>query len=128
MTTTDIDLVDGDLPVVTQYITGPEAIAQRIQIRLNTWRGEWFADQRIGQPWLEWKQDPSPDTQIIATQIVNQITRVPGVLRVDEFEIDFSDGKITASGTIRIEDEDRAMTAEIYGSAGNAQPFFVVLQ
>ena len=128
MTTTDVQIVDGDLPIVTRHIRGPEAIAQRIQIRLNTWRGEWFADQRRGQPWLEWKQDKALDLQIVSTQIRDQIRRVPGVVGVPEFEIERTDRGVSVEGVIQIEDEDRTLTAEIFGPEGNAQPVFVLLQ
>ena len=128
MTTTDVQLINGDLPIVTRHIRGPEAISQRIQIRLNTWRGEWFADLRRGQPWLEWKQDSALDLQIVATQIRDQIRQVRGVLGVPNFSIDLVDGRVIVEGTILIDDEDRTLTAEIAGPGGNSQPVFVLLQ
>ena len=124
---TDVQLIDGDLPARTRHIEGPEAIVQRVQIRLNTWRGEWFADQRRGQPWLDWKQDPAPDLTIISTQIRSQIRSTPGVVAVPEFDLSFSDGVISASGRVIVDDEERTLTAEISGPGGNAQPVTLLL-
>ena len=127
MTPFDVQLEDGDLPKRTTHIRGPDQIAQRLQIRLNTWRGEWFADTRRGLPWMEWKQSKPPDTDAIEAQLRAQIRRTPGVLRVSDLSVDFSDGQVSASGTIQIEDQERVLEAEIYGPGGNSQPVMVTI-
>ena len=124
---TDVKLKEGDLPKRTEHIDGPEKIAQRLQIRLNTWRGEWFADTRRGLPWLTWKQDAVPDTDAIEAQLRAQIRQTPGVLGVSDLTVEFTDGQVSASGTIQIEDEVRNVEAEIYGPGGNAQPVAVTI-
>lgn len=124
----DILLENGDLPKRTTHVSGAQAIAQRVQIRLNRWRGEWFADQREGVPWLTWKQDPAPDLLIITTQIRAEIRNTPGVIAVPVLDVDFTDGQIIGSGTVVLDGgEDRTIEAEIYGPAGNSQPVGILI-
>lgn len=123
----DVQLEDGDLPKRTQHIDGPEQIAQRLQIKLNTWRGEWFADTRRGLDWMEWEQDAAPDVPIIEAQIRDKIRSTPGVTGVSDLDVEFEDGTISASGRISIEDDERTVEAEIYGPGGDAQPVGILL-
>jgi len=54
-TTYDVGLdANGDIPVFTRHITGPQLTAQRLGIRLGTILKTWFLDQRVGLPYLEW--------------------------------------------------------------------------
>lgn len=127
MTPFDVQLEDGDLPKRTDHIDGPEQIAQRLSIKLNTWRGEWFADQRVGQPWLDWKQDKNLDLTIVAAQVRAQILQTPGVTGVVSLDVSRSGGSVSAEGVIEIEDGDRVLEAELFGPEGNAQPVAVLI-
>ena len=49
LTDYDLDLTNGDVTM----ITGPEAIAQDIQMGLRTWLGESIYDRSAGVPYLQ---------------------------------------------------------------------------
>lgn len=54
---------DGDLVVDTDahFTTGLQAVQQGCQIRLQTFRGEWFLDRDFGIPYLENDIVPAAD-------------------------------------------------------------------
>src|SRR5690554_2894741 len=78
----DIELIDGDLPLVTRRITGVELIAQRIRIRLRTFLGEWLLDRRVGLPFLRWRKRRAPPLASIASRVSEEVRTTRGVLEV----------------------------------------------
>jgi len=106
---------NGDIPIRTAYITGPDLVRQRIKIRLNTWRGEWFLDQRLGLPFLEWKQQKPPDVNVIRALIQREIRTTPGVVGVANLEVSLVQGRIEITGRIAVEDVTLDLSAEISG-------------
>lgn len=81
LTDGDIDMTDGEL----SFVTGPEAIAQHIEMRLQTWFGEdgTVYDSSAGVPYLEIifvKATPLASVQFILEQ---QVLNTPGVTGVD---------------------------------------------
>lgn len=119
---------DGDLPIRTEHITGPDLVAQRIRTRLQTFRGEWFLDERRGLPYPQWKQDRPVDIEAIGARIRREIRQTPGVIRVVTFEAKFSGGQISITGTVVVEDQTLTLSAEIFGAGdGNSQPVTVLL-
>ena len=117
---------NGDIPIRTAYITGPDLVRQRIKIRLNTWRGEWFLDQRLGLPFLEWKQQKPPDVNVIRALIQREIRTTPGVVGVANLEVSLVQGRIEITGRIAVEDVTLDLSAEISGPQGNSQPVMVL--
>jgi len=117
---------NGDIPIRTAYITGPDLVRQRIKIRLNTWRGEWFLDQRLGLPFLEWKQQKPPDVNVIRALIQREIRTTPGVVGVANLEVSLVQGRIEITGRITVEDVTLDLSAEISGPQGNSQPVTVL--
>ena len=117
---------NGDIPIRTAYITGPDLVRQRIRIRLNTWRGEWFLDQRLGLPFLEWKQQKPPDVDVIRALIQREIRTTPGVVGVANLEVSLVQGRIEITGRITVEDVTLDLSAEILGPQGNSQPVTVL--
>lgn len=78
----DARLVNGDLPSgFADFVTGAEAIAQRIWIRLGIHKGEWFADTSRGVPWIAWMSTSmTPGLQSIIEQTLREeVSTVPGV-------------------------------------------------
>lgn len=71
----DILIERGDL----QLTKGTQAIAQRLKIRLQFFRGEWFLDDKPGVPWFQsiLKKQVSPLS--VATIFREEILATPGV-------------------------------------------------
>ncbi len=109
---------DGDLDCTG---TGPrlfsatetrEAIAQRIKIRIRTFLGEWFLDQRKGFPWLQQVLGAKNAAALATTLIRSHVAATRGVLRVDDLEVTMSGRDMLVSfdatttvGVVSITDE-----------------------
>lgn len=83
--TTDIKLTTGgDLAWPPRFTaTVPQAVRQRIQIRLNTFLGEWLEDTSVGLPWFAWVETKNLDPAEVQALIRAEIAGVDGVISVD---------------------------------------------
>ena len=101
----DIVIVNGDLVVVEQL----EAVRQRLEIRLDIQKGEWFMDLRDGLPWRESVFVRNPDIGAITALFTERILSTPDVLfnglsypsviRLDSFSISYDN----VTGDLRID-------------------------
>lgn len=71
----------GDLPDVGALLTGAELVAQRIQIRLLTWLGEWSLDKSEGIDWRTVTTTKPFPLDLVVTLLRREIDTTPGVLR-----------------------------------------------
>ena len=81
----DLDFTGGDL----KLLDGAEAIRQHIKIRLQTFLGEWFLDQRIGIPYFQSILVKNPNTNAVRVIFNAAILTTPGVETLQELELDF---------------------------------------
>lgn len=56
-----IDDLSGDVMLPLRFSRGAEAVRQRVRVRLQMFRGEWFLDLDKGVPWLERSGVPASD-------------------------------------------------------------------
>lgn len=105
-----LTIENGDLVLVD----GMAAIAQHLRIRLRFFRGEWFADQRIGIPFYDAVFLKRPNLGLIRSILRETITTTPGVLSVEtlDFELDAGARRLsvevaatTSSGTLDFSEE-----------------------
>ena len=84
LTAHDARLVDGDLPGFTSFVTGAEATAQRVWVRLSIHKGEWFQNPNAGLPWSDWmSRSMTPGLQAaIENAVREQVRTIPGVRAV----------------------------------------------
>lgn len=85
----DIKLVDGDIvidPFDLQLNTqGLEAVGQRIDITMKTFKGEYFLNTDFGAPWYQTVLKKGVSKNLIDTQLRSVITSVEGVLQLLEY-------------------------------------------
>lgn len=81
----DFRLVDGDLPLRNEIITGRVDTQQRIQLRLQRHLGEWFLDTLAGLPYEEWMEQKPPDVPSIVAAVRTEIAAVRGVIGTQNF-------------------------------------------
>jgi hypothetical protein len=87
-TTGDLDLSTGSI----EPVTGVDAIAQECLIRLRTFLGEWFLDERIGVPYFQFIFE-KPRRQNLIDQVFKEvIATTPGVLSIRTFNQTFNAG------------------------------------
>ena len=86
-----LDPVTGDLVVTTdlQFSSGVSGVVQAVSIRLNQFKGEWFADLDLGVPWFQEILGQKPNAPQIRTQIRQAILDTPGIVEVTSLEIFF---------------------------------------
>ncbi len=84
----DLDVTEGVLTLVD----GIDRIRQQCQIRLRTFRGEWFRDRRVGMPYYQEILGVKPfNSGIAASRFRAALLGVPGVRDVQELTFDLND-------------------------------------
>ncbi len=58
----------------TSFVTGQNAIAQRVKAALLLFKGEWYRDPTVGMPWIS-RVGAVTNTDGILTQPLSEITR-----------------------------------------------------
>ena len=81
----ELDLTSGDLV----FVTGADAVAQHLKLRLRFIRGEWFLDVRVGIPYYSQIFIKNPNLAAIETIYRRAIRETPGVDTLDRFDFEF---------------------------------------
>lgn len=84
--TGDLAFEDGQLVV----IDGPEATAQRLRLKLSTWLGEWYLDERVGVPFVRDWLVKNPNLRLITSQVQELVLADPGVRAINRMALDFN--------------------------------------
>lgn len=79
----DLDLA-GDR---ASLVTGADAVAQKIGVRLRLFRGEWFLDERVGVPYYEQVLVKNPNLVAIRSLFRRAIATTPGVEEVTSLDL-----------------------------------------
>lgn len=90
---------NGDLVLVD----GIEAIAQHLRIRLRFFRGEWFADQRIGLPFYESIFVKRPNLNIIRSILREAILETPGIVGIQALDTQLNAATRTLTVTLSVQ-------------------------
>lgn len=80
----DLAFVAGQLVTVQ----GADATAQRLGVKLRTWLGEWYLDQRVGVPYVRDWLVKNPNLRLITSQIREIAMADPGVKSINRMAID----------------------------------------
>lgn len=81
--TADLIIQNGDLVLNS----GLEAIRQNLQSRLSFFLGEWFLDVDAGVPYYQDVLKKNPDPVILDGVFKDAILGTPGVIGLDEFDM-----------------------------------------
>ncbi len=82
---------DGDLPEFTSLISGVDALAQRLLMRLQTHLGEWFADPTVGLPWRQWAGLRPLPPGLVRARVRAVVESLPGVTAVRDVVVTADD-------------------------------------
>lgn len=97
LTDYDMDLSNGELT----FVTGRDAIAQHVQMRLRTWLGETVYDATAGVPYLQVIfKGKNPNLDSVKFILEQNILRTPGVTGVAlalAFDKDTRDLRVTGT-------------------------------
>lgn len=82
---------DGDLEVPLRIVSGVEAIAQRLRIRLSIWFGEWFLDTREGIKYIEQVlADPRVSATSVKALLSDVILSSVGISAIQSMDVSIS--------------------------------------
>jgi hypothetical protein len=65
-----------------QWTSEAEAVAQRLRIRLQFFKGEWFADTRVGIPYYSDILLKNPSKRLVLSIMSEVILGTPGIARL----------------------------------------------
>lgn len=82
----ELDLSTDDLV----FVTGADAVAQHLKIRLRLIQGEWFLDTRVGIPYYSQIWVKNPNIGAIQTVFRQAIVTTPGVESLERLDSDFN--------------------------------------
>lgn len=75
---------DGDLAIPFATVTGNDAVAQRLRVRLSLVAGEWFADERVGVPYMrDILGVKNPDLAAVKALLDRVVRECPGIARTE---------------------------------------------
>lgn len=80
--TNDLLFINGTTPITYE---NKLTVAQRLKIKLQTFRGEWFMDQTIGLPYFQTILKRGVSKATIDTIFQEQILSEPDVVEIVEF-------------------------------------------
>lgn len=100
----ELDWVGNDL----YFVTGADAVAQHLKIRLRLIRGEWFLDTRAGVPYYSQIWVKNPNLSAIEAVFRQAIITTPGVEKLERYDQSFevSTREFSISFTAKLEGDD----------------------
>lgn len=122
-----IDPVTGDILLDASgdvaVVTGRDAIAQHVRVRLQFILGEWHLDTREGVPWFEQIWVANPNIAAITELFRRTIAETPGVASVRSLVLDFDreTRTLTVSASEVVTTDGESLTADDF-----ATPFVIV--
>ena len=97
----DVSLVAGESQVTS---IGAEDLSQRLQIRLNTFQGEWFMDNTLGVDWWNRVMGKNRSKMAVDALIQEAILKEPDALQILEYSSSIStDRRFSCSFRVRTE-------------------------
>jgi hypothetical protein len=105
-------------------VTGRDAIAQHVRIRLLHYLGEWFLDQREGVPYFESILVHHPDLAAVEEAYRRTIAETPGIASVRDLVLDFD----RRSRTLTVTGSAVTTDGETITAADFSRPFVLTLR
>lgn len=119
----DIRLTDRDIVISPFDLqlneVGKEAVAQRIAITLNTFRGEYFLDTQFGTPYYQVILRKGVSQVLIDSELKKVIRGVTGVLQLISYSSEFDRAQRTLSVRFKARVDDGIVDADLNLSEGS---------
>ena len=104
----EFEIKEGDLALTS---TTAEAVAQRIRIRLQTFRGEWFLNTRYGVPYFQRIFRKGASLDIVESILRRQISNIEGVESIAQLRVEVDPSVRRATVEFRVSiGEDAPLT------------------
>jgi len=100
----DILIENGEFPVVT----GPDAVAQHVVMRIRTWLAECIYDRSVGVPYIQiiFTQRGITEVQVefILRGVIETVPGVDEIISLD-LELDRALGTLSGTGKVLVQEE-----------------------
>lgn len=97
----DLRLKHGNLVWTTDL---GEEVAQRLIVRFNFWKTEWFANLDAGTPWLQAIFDKAVPDRVVRAVLSAVIATTEGVAAIDSLTFTTTDRVLDVQFTARLQD------------------------
>lgn len=89
-------------------VSGAREIGQRIQVRLRTFKGEWFRDRTIGTDWYTYGLGKrNPDLIVLRSAIGLVIRQTTGVIQILKLTLTLSTARqLTITANVQVDAQD----------------------
>lgn len=111
----DLKLADGDISITTdlEFVSGVAGIAQSIDLAINTFVGEWFANLDAGVDWYGTILGKGFNEPAIRAELRRAILSVDGVSTISKLETSLDNATRTLTVTWAVVAEfDETVTGE----------------
>jgi hypothetical protein len=119
----DLRLTDGDIVISPFDLqlneVGKEAVAQRIAIQLNTFRGEYFLDTQFGTPYYQTILRKGVSLTLIDSELKKVIRGVTGVLQLISYSSSLDRASRTLSVRFKARVDDGIVDADLNLNEGS---------
>lgn len=112
-----IDTVDYDFRIIAgrlQLVSGSDAVAERLRVRLHAYLGEWFLDRTFGLPWYDGEMLGAANNRLISPLIRREILKDPEVEAVLEFAVSPRGRQLSITATVRTSGGDALILSEVF--------------
>lgn len=112
-----IDALDYDFRIVggrLQLVTGADAVAERLRVRLHAYLGEWFLDRGFGLPWYDGEMLGARNSRLISPLVRREILKDPEVEAVLEFAVSLNGRQLSLKATVRTGRGDTLVLSEVF--------------
>lgn len=94
-------------------IDGADFVGQMLKERLQTFLGEWFLDTDLGIPYFQNILTKGVNLNTIKNVFKNEILSTPGVIELEDFNLDFTDSTRQLSLDFSVRTENGSITINI---------------
>lgn len=94
-------------------IDGADLVKQILKERLQTFLGEWFLDTDLGVPYFQDILKKGVNLKTISNVFKNEILGTPGVIELEKFNLDFTEGNRRLSLDFSVRTEDGSITINL---------------
>lgn len=94
-------------------VDGADFVKQLLKQRLQTFIGEWFLDTSLGIPYFQEILKKQVNINAVSNIFKNEILNTPGVIEMETFELDFTEGTRHLSLTFSVRTQTGSITINI---------------
>ena len=112
-----IDAIDYDFRIIAgrlQLVSGPDAVVERLRVRLHAYLGEWFLDRRFGLPWYDGDMLGASNSRLLSPLIRREILKDPEVEAVLAFAVSQSGRQLSIQAMVRTTHGDTLSLSEVF--------------